>query len=137
MKIKPVREKTIVYHDVATYENILECCDSYIAVLNQEQIDMWFNKFEEISASEDAQEYTDFGTTSLVFEVDDKNLVVVSDSGGEYSSGYFAEFCESHNIDCQFIIDSLECEGIDLDEIYTGDIEENKNILKLLHKIYN
>lgn len=67
--------------------------------------------FEEITSKDDAQEYTDFGSTSLVFEVDGKNLVVV--------------------------IDSLDCEDIEVDEIYTGEIDNNVELLTLLHQVYN
>lgn len=81
--------------------------------------------FDEITSKDDAQEYTDFGSTSLVFEVDGKNLVVASDSGGEFAGGYFAEFCEENGIEFQFVIDSLDCEGIEVDEIYTDEIDNN------------
>jgi hypothetical protein len=137
MKLQPVKEKTAIFYDVETYEDILQCCDSYIAVLDQSQIDSWFKTFNEITSKDDAQEYTEFGSTSLVFEVDGKNLVVVSDSGGEFAGGYFAEFCEENNIEYQFVIDSLDCEDIEVDEIYTGEIDDNVELLTLLHKVYN
>ena len=139
MKIKPIREKTVSFgeDENITYEDVIECCDSYMAVLTQEQIDKWFEEFEQISASKEAAEYTEFGTTTMVFEVDGKNLVVVSDSGGEYASGEFLDFCNHHQIDCQFAIDSLDCEGVDIDDIYTGSSDDNQELLTLIHKVYN
>jgi hypothetical protein len=135
MKLTPIQQVVINHYDdeKMTLEQVFECCDSYIAVLTQEQLDEWLSMFE----SDADPEYTDFASATVVFNVDGKLLTIVSDSGGESASGEFSEFCEENGIACQFVIDSLDCEGVDVEDIYTGEYDNNIELLTLLHKVYN
>lgn len=139
MKIKPIREKTVSFNEgeTVTFEQVIECCDSYIAVLTQDQIDKWFTIFEEVTTAEDAAEFTDFGSTTLVFDIDGQLLTIVSDSGGENASGEFYQFCEDNGIEYQFVIDGIDCSDCEIDEIYTGVYDDNQALLALLHKVFN
>lgn len=138
MKLTPIREKTVFFNDSDdTIDLLLECCDSYIAVLTPKQVDKWFGIFEKIVSAEDAGEFTDFGSTTLVFDIDGKLFTIVSDSGGESSTGEFYQFCEDNGITYQFVIDSVNCKGVDVAEIYTGEYESNEELLNLLHQVFN
>jgi len=140
MKILPMTTTTKSFHsngECLSYEDIIECCDSYAAVLTAHQIKDWMEEFDRICNDETSKDYCDFGTATAIFQIDDKNLVIVSDSGGELSSDEFYTFCENNKIDCQFIIDSFDCNDIEVDEIYTGECEDNMEILTLVHKIFN
>ena len=59
------------------------------------------------------------------------------DSGGENASGEFYQFCEDNGIDCQFVIDSVDVSGIEVDDIYTGGNYDSLELLTLLHKVFN
>lgn len=135
MKLTPAIQKVINHNDntVLSFEEVTECCDSYVAVLKPSQVDKWLSQFD--SAAD--PDFTDFASGTFVFEVDDKLLTIVSDSGGESATGAFCEFCVDHNIPYQFVIDGLDCEGIGVEDIYTGEYENNMELLELLHKIYN
>lgn len=138
MKLVPVKEKTVFFNDDdETIETLIQCCDSYIAVLTQEQVDEWFDTFEKIVSAVDAGNFTDFGSTTLVFDIDSKLFTIVSDSGGENASGEFYQFCEDNDIECQFVIDSIDCTGISIDEVYTGEMYDSVELLTLLHKVFN
>lgn len=138
MKLTPIREKTVFFNDDdETLETLIQCCDSYVAVLTPEQVDEWFDIFEKVVSAEDAGEFTDFGSTTLVFDIDGKLFTIVSDSGGESSTGEFYQFCEDNSIVYQFVIDSVDCTGIAVDEIYTGECEDNLELLTLLHQVFN
>ena len=138
MKIKPFLVEICILDDhIKTYEDILQCCDSYIAVLTKEQLDEWVAHFKKVVTSDTYMNSYMYGSCTLAFQVGDDILVTVSDAGGEYLYDVFREYCEANDIDCQFVIDSLDCDGIDLDEIYTGEIDNNDTLLKLLHQIYN
>jgi hypothetical protein len=133
MNLEPVKQKVLFHEEGETLDRLLEVCDSYIAVLTPEQVDEWLAQFEKHVDFE----FTDFGSATLVFDIGGKLLVTVSDSGGESASGEFYNFCEENNITCQFVIDSLDCTGLEVDEIYTGADKDNKRLLKLLHKVFN
>ena len=120
---------------VASLDDILECCDSTMAILSKDQIDEWMSRFDSIIEDDDV-DYAD-GTATMVFDIDGQYLVVVSDSGGEFASGDFYEFCENLHIDAQTVVDSIDCTDISVDEIYTGQMEDNEEILSLLHKVFN
>lgn len=138
MKLTPVREKTVFFNDNdESVDMLLECCDSYIAVLTPEQVDKWFDIFENFVSTEDVGEFTDFGSTTLVFDIDGKLFTIVSDSGGEGATGEFYQFCEDNNVEKQFVIDSVDCTGIEVDEIYTGEYDNNEELLTLLHRVFN
>ena len=140
MKLTPVREQTVVFDSSTgdTVADIFECADSYVAVLTPKQIDQWFEKFANIVSDENAAEYCDGGTTTAVFDIDGTLLTVVSDSGGELAGGDFSLFCEELKIENQFIIDSMDCTGVDVEDIYTGTGGDDYiELLKLVHKIYN
>lgn len=131
--LEPVKQKVLFRDEDETLDRLLEVCDSYIAVLTPEQVDEWLDQFEQHVDFE----FTDFGSATLVFDIGGKLLVTVSDSGGESASGEFYNFCEENDITCQFVIDSLDCTGLEVDEIYTGADKDNKRLLKLLHKVFN
>lgn len=133
MKLTPVETKVVVPDDETLDDVIIECCDSYIAVLDNQQVMEWMNQYE----SHVNFDYTVYGSSTMVFDIDGKNLVVVSDSGGESASGAFAAFCEEHGIEHQFVIDSLDCTDVAVEDIYTGADEDNMDLLKLLHKVFN
>lgn len=135
MKLTPTHQLVINHSDdeELTLDQATECCDSYIAVLTQDQVNEWLSKFEAAADSE----YTDFASSTAVFEIDGKLLTVVSDSGGESATGEFYAFCEQNNIAYQFVIDALDCKGVAVEEIYTGEVENNMELLELLHKVYN
>jgi hypothetical protein len=121
--------------------DLLEVCDSVMAVLTSNQLDVWslvWSTITEVGSDEvdGAVEWTD-GSVFQVFDIDGKLLVIVSDSGGEWISEQFAEFCENNKIEFQRKVDSLDCEGIEVDEIYTGEMDDNPVLLELLHKVYN
>jgi hypothetical protein len=135
MKFSPIRQVVINHYDdeELALDQVFECCDSYIAVLTQDQIDEWLSMFNYISDPE----ITDFSSSTLVFDIDNKLLTIVSDSGGESASGVFQTFCEQRNIPCQFVIDTIDCTGVGIEEIYTGVCDNNMELLELLHKVYN
>lgn len=137
MNIEPHTVKQVVFDD--SFEDPFDCCDSVVAALSGEQLQTWLDIFEEKIQNEEAAEYCDFGTRTAVFDIDGQTFVAVSDSGGEWMTAEFQEFCETNNIPSQFVIDSLDCSDVDVDDIYTGCMEEdeNKDLLRLLHKIYN
>lgn len=138
MKLLPVKEKTVLFNNNdENLETLIQCCDSYIAVLTQEQIDEWFDTFEKIVSAVDAGNFTEYGSTTLVFDIDGKLFTIVSDSGGENASGEFYQFCEDNGIDCQFVIDSVDVSGIEVDDIYTGGNYDSLELLTLLHKVFN
>jgi len=137
MKIQPSYSKYFVFDDYSTAESLLECCDSVVAVMNDEQLNEWVKQFESICMEPDVDEYCESGTITNVFDVDNKKLVVVSDSGGELATAEFEEFCNDRKIPAQFIIDSLDCTDCEVDEIYTGCIDDNQELLEMVHKLYN
>jgi len=139
---QPTLEKSYFFDDSDTnpsyVDGVFQCCDSAIAVLTPEQLDVWLEVFAEVATAEDASEYCDFGTTTQAFEVDDVLLVTVSDSGGELAVGEFEVWCELNGIDFQPVIDGLYCEGDAVEDIYTGTGgDDNMELLTLLHKIFN
>lgn len=135
--MKPILIKYFIFAENESADSISECCDSVIAVLSKDQIDKWLIKFDEIGLASDAIQFCDIGTITSVYNVDEKLLVVVSDAGGELASGEFSIFCDENNIVSQFIVDSIDCTGTPVDEIYTGDDSNNLELLTLLHKVYN
>jgi hypothetical protein len=138
MKLKPVKEKTVFFNNSdETLETLIQCCDSYVAVLTPDQVEEWFGTFDKIVSAVDAENFTDFGSTTLVFDIGGKLFTIVSDSGGENASGEFYQFCEDNNIECQFVIDSFDCTGISIDEIYTGEYNYSLELLTMLHKVFN
>jgi hypothetical protein len=49
MKLKPVKEKTVFFNNSdETLETLIQCCDSYVAVLTPDQVGEWFGIFEKI-----------------------------------------------------------------------------------------
>ncbi len=142
MKLQPIIEKTVIFNDYDTndtdfLETCMDSCDSFIAVLTKEQLDNWLAIFDKVVSQDDMGEYVEFGSRTMVFDIDGKLFTVVSDSGGEGSTGYFCAFCDENEIEHQFVIDSVNCEGIAVDEIYTGEYDNNLDLLTLLHKVYN
>jgi hypothetical protein len=119
--------------------DLLEVCDSVIAVLTPAQLAEWIIDFgaawpEDIINTDEA---TLDGSILQVFDIAGVLFVTVSDSGDEWKSAAFEEFCKDRDIACQGIVDSLDCEGISVEEIYTGECDDNSELLKLLHKVYN
>lgn len=117
-------------------DSFFQCCDSVVAVLTPTQIMEWLEVFNKSVQDPEADQFSD-GTTTQIFDIDGVSLVVVADTGGEFATGEFQLFCEDRDIPSQFIIDSLECEGIAPDEIYTGEYDNNLYLLSLVHRIYN
>lgn len=144
MKIQPTAAYATLFDDkfhnpVAgdRVEYIIQCCDSVIAVLNDEQLAEWLGQSAEYVEDPDAREFVD-GFATLVFDVDGKQLVVVVDTGGEYLSGAFYEFCEGEGVKFQSIVDSLDVTDVPIGDIYTGTGgDDNMELLTLLHKIFN
>ena len=120
-----------------TPEQIIECCDSAVAVLDENLLAEWLEIFAGISNMEDAAEYCDFCTATMTFMIEGKLLVCVIDSGGELCSGDFAAFCEERGIPVQTIVDTLVFEGCSIDEMYTGQMEDNPELMRLVHQITN
>jgi hypothetical protein len=134
MKITPTKFKSHVFSDE---HSSFECCDSVIAVLNDAQIKQWLNQFDEIASDPESKEFAEACITQ-VFDIDNKLLTIVSDSGGEISTAIFRDFCNENGVDCQFVIDSFDCTYTDAPEdIYTGEMDNNIELLTLLHKIFN
>ena len=115
---------------------IIQCCDSVIAVLSDEQLAEWLGQAAEYVEYPEARDYTD-GFATLVFDVEGEQLVAVVDTGGEYLSGAFYEFCEGEGVKFQSIVDSLDVTDVPVRDIYTGAEKDNRKLLKLLHKIFN
>lgn len=135
MKLKPIQQ--IIYrYDDGDYD-LLECCDSVIAVLTQEQLTRWLDSFKTIGTDPEASDFCDSGTTTVVFDIDGEILVIVADSGGELASGMFEVWCEENDIECQAIVDSPDCTDVDVEDIYTGAYEDNQKLLGMLHRVYN
>tara|TARA_R110000850_G_scaffold104174_1_gene214481 strand:+ start:551 stop:982 length:432 start_codon:yes stop_codon:yes gene_type:complete len=119
------------------YDDLMECCDSVIAVLSFDQLGEWTIAFNLLTA--DTEEFEDFsdGTVMQVFDIDDKLFTIVSDSAGEWAAEEFSEFCVSHGITHQGIVDSLDCTGVPVEDIYSGEYDDFPELLELLHKVYN
>ena len=135
--LTPTLNKHYIFSELADLEDLLNLCDSVIAVINNEnQLAEWLAEFEALSDDEEAPEFC-YGMSTLVFDIDGDKFVMVSDSGGEFSHGEFAIFCEENGIESQFVVDTPVCDGITVDEIYTGQMDDNRALLELLHKVYN
>ena len=122
-----------------SYTDFIEVSDSVIAVLTQEEIDIWRPLFRQIAqdiATND-QSGSFEGAAFAVFPVAGQLLAVASDHGDESATEPFMGFCQSRGIACQFVIDSIDCSDIDPEDIYTGEAEDNLDLLRLLHKVYN
>lgn len=135
MKLKPIQHVVYRYDD-DDYD-LLECCDSAVAVLTEAQVAEWLKLFDDIGTDPEAADFCDFGTVTAVFDIDGEYLVVVADSGGELAAGEFEVWCEENNIPCQPIVDSLDCTDVDVEDIYTGAMDDNLDLLKLVHRLYN
>lgn len=145
MRILPLQSK--VFHFDPEHDpnapppapaTLVDCADSTVAVLEEADLARWMTRFAEVAQAEDAADYCDFHTCTLVFEIDGRRLVVVSDSGGELATGEFQAFCAENGIPCQFIIDGLDCTSVAPADIYTGTGGgDNLDLLTLVHRIYN
>jgi hypothetical protein len=136
LKLTPiVNETRRVTSDTSI--DLLEVCDSVIAVLSPKQLEEWTIAFNLLT--EDTTEFEDFsdGTVMQVFDINDKLLTIVSDSAGEWAAEEFREFCKHHKIIHQGIVDSLDCEDVPVEDIYTGEMDDHPELLELLHKVYN
>jgi hypothetical protein len=124
-------------HSTENEYDLLECCDSVIAVLTSDQLAEWTIVFNLLT--EDTEEFVDFsdGTVMQVFDIDDKLFTIVSDTAGEWAAEEFREFCKLHAIIHQGVVDSLDCEDIAVEDIYTGEMDDYPELLKLLHNVYN
>lgn len=143
MKLQPIAAYATLFDDKFRepvtgdkVEYIIQCCDSVIAVLNDEQLAEWLGQAAEYVEDAEARDYTD-GFATLVFDVEGEQLVAVVDTGGEYLSGAFYEFCEGEGVKFQSIVDSLDVTDVPVRDIYTGAEKDNRKLLKLLHKIFN
>ena len=116
---------------------IQDCCDSAIAVLTPAQIQEWIEKFTDLILADEASEYLEYGASTSSFKIDNELLVVVSDSGGEYTVDEFVDFCKNKNIQYQIIVDTIDCTGVSVEEIYTGEYDKDIKLLTLLHAVYN
>ncbi len=125
------------YNEVLTPHDLIHCCDSEFAVMDQKDIDEWLVIFDQVSSREDASEYCDSYTTTMVFEIEDKKLVCVSDSGGDLCAGVFGEFCENKGIKHQFIIDGFDYEYYSIDDMYSGQVDDDPELMRLIHQITN
>jgi hypothetical protein len=125
------------YRSTESDYDLLECCDSVIAVLSPDQLREWAIAFNLLTA--DTEEFEDFsdGTVMQVFVIDHKLFTIVSDTAGEWTAEEFAEFCVRHEITHQGIVDSLDCTGVPVEDIYTGESDDYPELLELLHKVYN
>jgi len=136
MKHQPIKKYTANFEDDNDIVDFGVCCDSVIAVLTDDEVEQWFDIQENI-LHDGYDDYDLYWTGSFLFIIDGKNFMVVSDAGEQYSVAKFHDFCENGNIQFQYVIDGLECEGIEVHQIYTGECEDNLELLSLLHKVYN
>jgi len=134
--MSPVIDQTVVFDE--TTGETYEVCDSVIAVLADDEITEWLGEFAELLTDPEIAEFL-YSCSTRVFDIDGQKLVIVADSGGEFTSADFVEFCESREIAYQSVIDTPDCTGIEVDEIYTGQDPDDDNIelLTLLHKVFN
>lgn len=144
MKFEPVIKEVKIFEDLrpelhpVKTEDLYMCCDSVVAVLTQEQIEEWLPLFKDIVDDDSAPSFCAYHSSTLVFDIDGSLLVVVSDAGGELASSEFTTFCEERSIESQFIIDSLDCTDVEVEDIYTGMVgPDNLYLLGLVHKLYN
>lgn len=139
MLLEPTHASVYNFDDSMLDESmVFDSCDSAVAVLTDDQLNVWFAQFKDLAeAEEETGEYNAYGTRTLVFSIDGEQLVVVSDSGGEIAAGEFELFCEENGITCQTIIDSLDCTDVPVEDIYTGTMDEDAHLLSLVHKLYN
>jgi hypothetical protein len=118
--------------------DLLEVCDSVIAVLTAKQLEEWTSKFNELTKADTyVNEGWTWGSVLQVFDIDNKLFTIVSDACGEWMAEVFAEFCTDNNIAHQGVIDSLDCENMPVEDIYTGAADDDPELLALLHKVYN
>lgn len=129
--------KNFEEENTLTAEKIIECCDSVCAVLSEADLEEWLVKFNEIINDEDAGNYCDFWSATMVFMIEGKRLVCVIDSGGELASGEFSLFCDNRKIPNQFVIDSLDFTEVPVDDMYTGQMTDNPGLMRLIHQITN
>lgn len=120
----------------------LSVVDCAYALLTDEQYDEWLTIFNSL----DNIMYEDNVTSCLRFKWEDKNFVMIADSGDEISHGEFQEYCENKGIASQFDIDCpiiYKQEGvIDWDDeecrdefIYTGcgSDQDNPELIKIMY----
>jgi hypothetical protein len=137
MKLKPTRSLGRTFEDVHT-EELYDISDNTVAVLSDGQINEWMIVFDGIIYDPEFDD-CDYGyAVTEVFEIDGEKLVVVADSGMVTGANdAFEMFCNQRNIPCQPIVDSLDCTDVDVEDIYTGAMNDNLDLLKLVHRLYN
>lgn len=129
--------KNYADEDELTPEQIIECCDSAVAVLVNEDLKDWLEIFEKLSNDEEAADFCEFFTATMTFMIEEKTLVCVIDSGGEISSGEFVLFCQDRNIPVQPIVDTLDFNGCSIDEMYSGQMDDDPELMRLIQQITN
>jgi len=129
--------KNYADNDELTPDQIIECCDSAVAVLTKEDLKDWLEIYNVLSNEEDAAQFCEGHTATMTFMIEEKLLVCVIDSGGEISSGEFVLFCQARNITVQTIVDSLNFNGCAIDEMYTGQMDNDPELMRLIHQITN
>jgi len=138
MKLTPIRSEITYYSEDDHTQDIFECCDSVVAVLADDQIEPWFAIYNQLATGLDAHQYCDYASTTQVFQIDGNNFVVVADSGGELTVGEFELFCQENDVPYQAIVDSIDCQDMEnMDDFYTGQCDDNSQLLALVHRLYN
>lgn len=121
----------------ASPDKLIECCDSVVAVLTDDQIADWLTEFRAETVVFDTKEWFDEYASTMIFEINGEKLVVVVDGGMVGMADCFHAFCVEENITCQGIVDSLDFEDVEVDDMYTGYDEDNQHLLTLVNAITN
>jgi hypothetical protein len=121
----------------ATPDELIECCDSMVAVLTDAEIINWVIEFRAAAADLNTTEwYGDYAST-MIFEISGEKLVVVVDGGMVGLADAFEAFCLNSNITCLGFVDSLDFADVDVDDMYTGYVEDDRHLLTLVNAITN
>jgi hypothetical protein len=119
-------------------EDFYEISDNTVAVLSDGQIDEWMIVFDGIIYDPDLDDCDEGYAVTEVFDIDGEKLVIVADSGMVTGANdKFEMFCNQRDIPCQPIVDSLDCTDVDVEDIYTGAMDDNPDLLALVHRLYN
>jgi hypothetical protein len=137
LKLTPIVNETCRVTSNTSID-LLEVCDSVIAVLSPEQLEEWTSKFNKLTKADIyVNEGWTWGSVLQVFDINNQMLTIVSDACGTWMTEEFQEFCTDNNITHQGIVDSLDCEDVPVEDIYTGEMDDHPELLELLHKVYN
>jgi hypothetical protein len=136
MKLTPViNVEHRVHTDVSI--DLLDACDSVMAILTASQLEQWTSKFNERAAAAIwINAGWTWGSVLQVFDIDDQLFTIVSDSCGTWMTEKFQEFCTDNKIAQQEVLDYLDCENVPVEDIALGE-GDCPALLEFLHKIYN